>query len=153
MTALNWARTLTTVSSEEANTILHCRRSFLYYNKEAWVKKENNNFDVGMGSLDSAEVCELVGLFILHKLEKLFPREMIGLYRDDGLAVTSLPGPDLDRLRKEVVKIFSSFNLKITVETGMKVTDFLDVSLKPQNNMPYRKDPNPHIYYIHSRCF
>ena len=133
--ALNWARTLTTVSSEEANTIIHCRRSFLFYNKEAWVKKDNSNFDVGMGSLDSAEVCELVGLFILHNLENLFPKEMVGLYRDDGLAVSNLPGPDLDRLRKEVVRMFSSFNLKITVETGMKVTDFLDVSLNLQNNI------------------
>ena len=72
---------------------------------------------------------------------------MVGLYRDDGLAVSNLPGPDLDRLRKEVVRMFSSFNLKITVETGMKVTDFLDVSLNLQNNiyMPYRKDSN-HIH-------
>ena len=148
--ALNWARTLTTVSSEEANTIIHCRRSFLFYNKEAWVKKDNSNFDVGMGSLDSAEVCELVGLFILHNLENLFPKEMVGLYRDDGLAVSNLPGPDLDRLRKEVVRMFSSFNLKITVETGMKVTDFLDVSLNLQNNiyMPYRKDSNTPPIYI-----
>ena len=146
--ALNWARTLTAVSSEEENTILHCRRSFLFYNKEAWVKKENSNFDVGMGSLDSAEVCELVGLFILHKLEKLFSREMVGLYRDDGLAVTSLPGPGLGKLRKEVIKVFSSFNLKITIEAGMKVTDFLDVTLNLQNNIyrPYRKDKNPPIY-------
>ena len=98
--------------------------------------------------MDSAEICELVGLFILHKLEKLFPKELIGLYRDDGLAVTNLPGPDLDRLRKEVMKMFNTFNLKITVETGMKVTDFLYVSLNLQNNiyMPYRKDTNPPIY-------
>jgi len=38
--ALTWARIFTTVSSEKANAILHCRRSFLFYNKEAWVKKE-----------------------------------------------------------------------------------------------------------------
>ena len=34
--------------------------------------------------------------------EKLSPKELIGLYRDDGLAITNLPGPDMDRLRKEV---------------------------------------------------
>jgi len=89
--ALNWAGSLTKVSPEEANTILHCRKSFLFYNKEVWVKKENSKFDVGMGSLDSADICKLVGLFILHKLEKLFQKELIGLYRDDGLAVTNLP--------------------------------------------------------------
>ena len=44
--------------------------------------------------------------------------------------------------------MFSSFNLKITVETGIKVTDLLDVSLNLLNNiyMPYRKDSNPPIY-------
>ena len=101
---------------------------------------------MGIGSLDSAEICELIGLFILHKLEKLFLKEMIGLYRDDGLAITNLPGPDLDSLGKEVVKMFSSFNLKITVETGMKVTDFLDVSLNLQHLHALKKDSNPSIY-------
>ena len=40
-----------------------------------------------MGSLDEAEVCELVGLFALSKLnEKCDNNKNIGLYRDDGLA-------------------------------------------------------------------
>ena len=50
------------------------------------------DFDVSMGSLDSAEVCELVGLFLLSKLERFIPKDQIGLYRDDGLAVVELPG-------------------------------------------------------------
>ena len=85
-------------------------------------------------------MCKLVGLFILHKLEKLFP---------NGHAVTNLPRPDLDRLRKEGLKMFSSFNLKITVETGIKVTDLLDVSLNLLNNiyMPAGRTPTlPYTY-------
>jgi len=61
-----------------------------------------------MGSLDSAEVCELVGLFLLSKLEPLIPKDQIGLYRDDGLAVVELPGPEVERLKKKVVKLFLS---------------------------------------------
>ena len=68
-----------------------------------------------------------MGLFILNKLENLFPQKFIGLYRDNGLAVTDLPGPYLDRLWKEDTDIFNVLNLKITVETG--VTDFLDTFL------------------------
>ena len=38
-----------------------------------------------MGSLDSAEVSELVGLYLLSDMEKIIPQEYLGLYRDDGL--------------------------------------------------------------------
>lgn len=40
-----------------------------------------------MGSYDGAEVCELVGLYILSALGNTYGKECIGLYRDDGLAV------------------------------------------------------------------
>ena len=40
-----------------------------------------------MGSYDGAEICELVGLFILNHLGKSFGKENIGIYRDDGLAI------------------------------------------------------------------
>ena len=42
-------------------------------------------FDVTMGSFDGAEVCELVGLFILNELSITFGKDRVGLYRDDGL--------------------------------------------------------------------
>ena len=39
-----------------------------------------------MGSWDGAEVCELVGLYILNEAEPKFGKDNIGLYRDDGLS-------------------------------------------------------------------
>ena len=39
-------------------------------------------FDVTMWSYDGAEVCELVGLFILN-----ISKSNVGLYRNDGLAI------------------------------------------------------------------
>ena len=39
-----------------------------------------------MGAYDGAEVCELVALYILYKLEQVIHRDDMGLYRDDGLA-------------------------------------------------------------------
>ena len=56
------------------------------------LKKGGLEFDVGQGSYDGAEACELVGLYILSKLEKL--NINIGLYRDDGLAVTNCQNPN-----------------------------------------------------------
>ena len=51
------------------------------------MKIQIETFDVAMGSYDGAEVCELVGLLILNKLAKETDKDMVGLYRDDGLAV------------------------------------------------------------------
>jgi hypothetical protein len=73
------------------------------------------------------------------------------LYRDDGLgALKNFSGPETDRLRKKLIKVFNENNLKITVETGLTSTDFLDVTLDLKNNIfhPYRK-PNDTPQYIH----
>ena len=37
-----------------------------------WVKSENEEFGVTMGSYDGAEICELVGLYFLNELSKHF---------------------------------------------------------------------------------
>jgi hypothetical protein len=52
-------------------------------------KKDESNslFDITMSSFDGAEICELVGLFILNHLGKRFGKGNIGLYRNDGLAI------------------------------------------------------------------
>ena len=39
-----------------------------------------------MGVYDGAEVCELVGNYLLYELSKLNEKKDIGFYRDDGLA-------------------------------------------------------------------
>ena len=39
-----------------------------------------------MGAYDGAEVCELIGNYVLYELSKLYEKKDIGLYRDDGLA-------------------------------------------------------------------
>ena len=55
----------------------------------------------------------------------------------------------LDRIRKKLHKFFKDFDLKITVETGLKQVDFLDVSfnLNDGSFKPYRK-PNDNPLYI-----
>jgi hypothetical protein len=70
----------------------------------------NSLFDVSMvymSSFDGAEICELVGLFILNHLGERFGKENIGLYRDDGLAIIkSKSARLLNKTRKEFGKIF-----------------------------------------------
>ena len=85
------------ITPTEIDTIKNARKAFLFSEsngeKITWRKKvedENGtNFDVTMGAPDGAEVCELVGLFLLSEIKEAFPSLDFGLYRDDGLAVHS----------------------------------------------------------------
>ena len=137
------------ISDQDKQIIFHSRKTFLFSDNEPWVKKTGDNFDVPMGGYDSAEVSDLVGLYLLNKLEAVFPQENVGLYRDDGLAVLSVSGPQIDRIRKQVINIFGQEGLKITVTTNIKTTNFLDVNLDLEsgNFKPYRK-PNDKPNYI-----
>ena len=65
-----------------------------------------SDFDVTMGSYDGAEVCQLVGLYLLDLLTNVFGKNNIGLYRDDGLSCfQNISGPDSEKI-KEMCKIF-----------------------------------------------
>lgn len=47
-------------------------------------KETESYFDVTIGCSVIAEVCKLVGIYILSFLEKIINRTDYGLYRDDG---------------------------------------------------------------------
>ena len=103
-----------------------------------------------MGSFDGAEICEIVGLYLLSRLSNLLGKENVGLYRDDGLAaINSCSGPVLDRTRKNIIALFKKEGLNITIETNLAETDFLDVTLNLVTGkyLPYRK-PNSDPLYI-----
>ena len=87
-------------------TILHCRKSLLYFQNEVRVKKSSKEcFDVTMGSYDGAEICVLVGLLILDNLSYLKDKNDAGLYRDDGrIFVRNKRGRSTEKLRNEIVQ-------------------------------------------------
>ena len=132
---------------------MHSRKSLLFNKNVAWVKKDNSSlFDVTIGSFDGAEVCELVGLYILDKLTTKYGKKHIGLYRDDGLAAFNTnSGPQMERIKKDITAIFKSFDLKIVIKTNLKIVDFLDVTfdLSNESYYPYKK-PNDEPLCINS---
>ena len=79
--AIDLSRQFTTISDDDITIIKHARRSVLFHNNHT-----DNIIDVTMGSFDGAEVSELVGLFILNSLQKLFGKT-VSVYRNDGLPV------------------------------------------------------------------
>ncbi|KXJ25355.1 hypothetical protein AC249_AIPGENE10664 [Exaiptasia diaphana] len=102
--AINFAKQFTTITDRDIDIIMHSRKSLLFNSNTAWIKKSNSSFDVTMGSYDGAEICELVGLFILNDL-CTYGKDNIGLYRDDGLAIfRNISGPQAERTRKDTTR-------------------------------------------------
>ena len=83
-------------------TILHILLLYIYiYMCICWCPYECFNRE------EVAEVCELVGTYILNLLKETFQHHSVGLYRDYGLAVvTDLSGPEIERMKKRIIKIF-----------------------------------------------
>ena len=152
--SLDYARQFATVSDEDVEIIMHSRKTLLFNNNEPWAKKgDSPMFDVAMGSYDGAEVCELVGLYILYKLTSAYPNGNIGLYRDDGLAVfKNMSARSLDKTRKDFSKILGELGLHITAQSNLKIVNHLDVTLNLSTGkfFPYRK-PDNHPLYINAK--
>ena len=150
--AINFACKYTNISDLEKWTILQASQSFLCNKDDTWVKKNSNTFDITMGGYHGAEVCELVGLFLLSQLAEVIPKSSIGLYRDDGLAATTARPRQVDILKKKICKVFSDNNLRVTIEANLKIVNFLDVTLDLERELflPYMKENHTPVY-VHSQ--
>ena len=124
--AIRFVKCYTSISSKDTDIILHARKSLLYNNDEPWVKKGESNFDVSMGAYDGAEVCELIGIFMLSLLSKHINKNHIGLHRDDGLAILkNTNGPAAEKFKKKIQKLFKEKDLDIIVQCNLKITKLL----------------------------
>ena len=102
-----------------------------------------------MGALDSAEVCELCGLFLLWKMGRVIPGSQVGLYRDDGMSAVKGNGQEIERIRKKLIAMFKNEGLNITTEGNVTVVDFLDVVLDLDTGTykPFIR-PNANTMYV-----
>ena len=87
-----------------------------------------------MGSYDGAEVCDIVGLFILAELKKLRVNANMGCYKDDGLAVSKALKQEIEAIKKKICKTYRKIGLEITINSNSKVVQFLDVELNLENS-------------------
>ena len=146
--ALDFASAHENITADERNIITHAKNSILIHKQQPWQKKGNTAFDVTMGSFDGAETCELVGSFLLSQLQHLDIN--VGLYRDDGLAITNASPRDTENIKKEICRIFNSNGLRITIEANKQIINFLDVTFNLNQNTyrPFTK-PNAELLYVH----
>ena len=75
----------------------------------------------------------------------------IGLYRDDGLAVSALTPRQNELTKKKLCQIFKANGFNITIEANKKSVNFLDVNfnLETETFKPYMK-PNQTPVYVHT---
>ena len=146
--AIIWARKHCDISADDERVIFQARKSFLFYKGQPWVKTKNEDFDVTMGSYDGAEVCDLVGLYLLSQLQHL--NVNVGAFRDDWLMHGTLPPRQLEGVKKELCRIFKDNGLRITIEANISNVNFLDVNLDLTTHTykPYMK-PNQTPLYVH----
>ena len=145
----NWARTLVNIPSADEELVFMARKSFLFMNEQPWVKKENPTFDVTMGSYDGAEVAEFVGLFLLNELSHILCIHDYALYRDDGICAVKGSRSDVDRIRKQIEKVFKNVGLKLELpKTPAKSVNFLDLNMNLTTGFhaPYRKPSNEPLF-------
>ena len=104
-----------------------------------------------MGSLDGAETCELV---VCYRLSLLQPKygESIGLYRDEGLGISTTTPKKTEKAKEDICKIFRENDLRITIEVNKKVVDFLNLTLDQNSGqyMPYMKLNNK-LQYVNTK--
>ena len=92
-----------------------------------WIKKDNDNFDVAQGAFDSAEVCELVGLFLLSQMTNLNINP--GLYRDEGLAISFNSARVTENIKKKICTVFEKNGLRVEIKANLRTVDFLDITM------------------------
>ena len=91
-------------------------------------KDDDEDFDVLMGGYEGTEICEVIGTYLLYQIDNVISKENIGLCKDDGLGMfNNVSGPDVERKKKYLIRIFKSNGLSITVKTNRKVADFLHI--------------------------
>ena len=84
---------------------------------------------------DGAEVCELIGSYLLKKVSNIVDKKSIGLYRDDGLAILqNLSGPQIEHKRKDIIKMFKTAGLNVTIQAGLCIFNFLDMQFNLNNS-------------------
>ena len=100
-----------------------------------------------MGHYDGGESTDIVGLYLLSKIQHL-PLDT-GKFRDDGIAISHLSASETDDLKEEMCAIYKAYGLTLDIRVNVSVVDYLDVTLdiSTGNYAPYMK-PGDTKHYV-----
>ena len=145
--ALDWASQFTPISEKDRKVIVESKNSFLYHRNSNWTK-QSGLFNIGQGAYDGAESTDIVGLYMLSKIQHL--PLVSGAFRDDGLGISWLSPSDNNDLKDELQAIFNAHGLTLDIKVNQTVVDYLDITLDITNltYAPYMK-PGDVKNYVH----
>ena len=112
--ALDWAETITPIHPQHREIILQVRKTFLFHKGRPWVK-EDGIWDISMGSYDSAEVTDLVGLYMLQQIRDRDLGIDPCFYRDDFVTDSDKSRKENEEIRKKICEIFEENGLHLTL--------------------------------------
>ena len=129
-TAIRFAEDHVEITDEEKRMIFHCQKSLLFYKNEPWKRKDSDScFEVIMGTYDSAELWEFIGIYLLSQLCIIISKNICERYRDDGLMIQKyINGQQIEQLFQKIIKIFKEIGFKVDIETNLKIVNFLDMT-------------------------
>ena len=88
-----------------------------------------------MGGYNSAQIADLVGLYIFNTLIRIIDLIQIGLYHDDGiLYIPKSDGPKFSNIQKRIIRAFKFLGFKIEFSSNIKIATFLDVTFNLSDN-------------------
>ena len=108
--------------SKERSSIKHVNH-FFHFRGQPWIKKGDVNFDVGMGAYHGAQLCEIVGLFMMSRLAHIKDLSPI-IYRDDVLGITRATSRQQETMRQMITNVFNEYGLSITIFINLKKVNF-----------------------------
>ena len=110
--SIKYAKNVIEITDQDLAIIMQARKTLLFQNTKPWVKKSGTkDLDVPMGCYDGAEVCELVGSYMLNQLKHDVNKESIGLYRENLIINQSSP-----KCSKTVTKIHRKKNIRYFIK-------------------------------------
>ena len=110
--------------------ILQAKLSLLLNNGNPCKKRNTGSlFYVTMGSYDGAETCVSVGIYILSQLKEIplittwklgFTEMTAWQFLSTPLPAIPPPKKKIERIKKEICKVFAKNNLRVTIEINTK---------------------------------
>ena len=95
-------------------------------------------------------MCEIIGLFILDILSKLFEKNSFGLYRDDGQSISrNYNGHQNYNVSKDLMKLYIKYQLNLDAKCNLKIADHLNVSFNLNTGIciPFNKPNSKTLYF------
>ena len=105
--SINYVKNYVEITDEQYQIILACRKTVFKKNDSTRIKNGLNNFDVTMAGYGSAQIADLVGLYISNILSGIVDPIQIGLYHNDGiLYIPNSDGPKCSSKQKKIKRAF-----------------------------------------------